>query len=254
MNISLLRYFNDKPQNGVVHDNVICSYRFVSALINGRGRWNDLPAPLTTFAVSSGETYRFRVVCSAPERGFIVSVDGHDLRVVALDGIEVAHLAVDSVTVFPGETLDFEMDASKSGGLHWMRAVSGEQDGVIHGVKAIIRYEDVVGDNEPTTTPRECTSGYPCRVFNCPFTSYPDSDNKICIRVSDAHIDVANEDFRATYGLDDEPAQVHFLNWHFGVGPSVNAHSFVKPKIPLYQDYEVCSHYLYESGNPPIVL
>ena len=59
--------------------------------------------------------------------------------------------------------------------------------------------------------------------------------------VSDAHIDVASEDFRTTYGLDEEPAQEHFLNWHFGVGPSVNARSFVKPKVPLYLDYQVCS-------------
>ena len=236
----------------VVHDNVTCSCRFVSGLINGRGRWNDLPAPLTTFAVSSGETYRFRVACSSSERGFIVSVDGHELRVVALDGIEVAPLAVDSVAVFPGETLDFEMDANMPGGLYWIRAVtprsgrgpSVEPDGGIHGVKAIVRYGDVVGDNEPTSMSRDCTSGHPCRVFNCPFAGYPDAEHKICLIVSDTHIDVASEDFRATYGLDDQPAQEHFLNWHFGVGPSVNAHGFVKPKVPLYEDYQVYSNCL----------
>ena len=177
------------------------------------------------------------MACSSGERAFIVSVDGHELRVVALDGIEVAPLAVDAVILFPGETLDFEVDASKPGGLYWMRAATlrsgkgpfAEPDGIINGVKAIVRYEDFVGDTEPTSTPRVCTSGYPCRVFNCPFAGYPDSDHTMCLRVSDAHIEDDGDEFRAKYGLDDQPAQEHFLNWHFGVGPSVNARRFVMP-------------------------
>ena len=200
------------------------------------------------FAVSSGQTYRFRVACSSGERAFIVSVDRHELRVVALDGIEVAPLAVDSVILFPGETLDFEMDADQSGSLYWMRAVTlrtgkgpfAEPDGIINGVKAIIHYEAIVGDNEPTSTPRVCTSGHPCRVFNCPFSGYPGSEHTNCLMVSDAHIDDDGEEFRATYGLDEQPAQEHFLNWHVGVGPSVNARHFVHPKVPLYLDYQVC--------------
>ena len=199
------------------------------------------------FNVSSGQAYRFRVANTGCERGYLMSVDGHKLRVVALEGIEMAPLSVDSFIIFPGESLDFEMDASKSGGQYWMRAVTlrvgkgrnPQPDGVINGVKAIVRYGDVTGDAEPTSGPRDCTSAQPCRVFNCPFGGYPDSEHKICLKVSDAHIDVASDDFRTTYGLTEQPAVEHFLNWNGIVGSSMNARRFVFPSMPFYLDYKV---------------
>jgi len=203
--------------------------------------------PLTVFNVTSGQAYRFRVANTGCERGYLMGVDGHTLRVVALEGIEMAPLSVDSFIVFPGESLDFEMDASKSVGQYWMRAVTlrvgkgrdPQPDGIINGVKAIVRYGDVSGDVEPTSTPRDCTSAQPCRVFNCPFGGYPASEHKVCLKVSDAHIDVASDDFRITYGLTEQPAVEHFLNWNGIVGSSMNARRFVFPSMPFYLDYKV---------------
>ena len=179
----------------------------------------------------------------------MVSIDRHKMRVVALEGVDIEPLSVDSFMIFVGESVDFEMDANKAGGQYWMRAVTLRHgkgrnpvpDGIINGVKAILRYGDVVGDAEPTSTPRDCTSSQPCRVFNCPFGGYPDSENKICIKVSDAHIDVASDDFRANYGLTAQPAAEHFLNWNGIVGSSMNARRFVFPKMPFYLDYQVRS-------------
>ena len=225
----------------------INSFRYDSSLINGRGRWKDQLVPLTTFGVNPGETYRFRMSNGGCERGFVVSVDDHSMRVVALEGVDMAPLPVDSFMIFPGESLDFEMDANKTEGHYWIRAVTlrhgkghdPKPDGIVNGVKAILRYGDVDTNAEPTSTPRDCTSSRPCRVFNCPFGGYPDSEHKICLKVSDAHVDVANEDFRARYGLTEPPAVVHFLNWNGVVGSSVNARRFVYPKIPIYLDYQV---------------
>ena len=177
----------------------------------------------------------------------MVSIDRHSMRVVALEGVDMEPLTVDSFMIFPGESLDIELDANKAGGQYWMRAVTLRHgkghnpvpDGIINGVKAILRYGDVVGDDEPTSTPRDCTSSRPCRVFNCPFGGYPDSEHKICLKVSDAHIDVASEDFRANYGLTEQPAAEHFLNWNAIVGASMNARRFVFPKMPFYLDYQV---------------
>ena len=176
-----------------------------------------------------------------------MSVDGHQLRVIALEGEDTAPLSVDSFIIYPGESLDFEMDASKRGGQYWMRAVTlrvgkgrdPRPDGIVNGVKAIVRYQDVTGDAEPTSRPRDCTSAQPCRVFNCPFGGYPASENKICLKVSDAHIGVASDDFRTKYGLTEQPAVEHFLNWNGVVGSSVNARRFVFPKMPFFLDYHV---------------
>ena len=222
-------------------------HRYDGSLINGGGRWNDLPLPLTTFKIKTGQKYRFRVTNTGSERGFVLSVDSHSFLVVALEGTDMTPLSVDSFMIFPGESLDFEMEANKSGGQYWMRAVTlrhgkgrdPQPDAVINGVKAIVRYEDVIGDAEPTSRPRNCTSAQPCRVFNCPFGGYPDSEHNICVKVSDAHIDVASDDFRSTYGLTEQPAVEHFLNWNGVVGSSVNARRFVFPKMPFFFDYLV---------------
>ena len=227
-------------------------HRYDASLINGRGRWKGLPFPLTVFNVNPGLTYRFRTTNTGGERGFLVSIDDHTMQLVALDGIEITPFPVDSLIIFPGDSFDFEMATNMSGGQYWMRAVTlrhgkgrdPQPDGIINGVKAIVRYEDVTGDAEPTSRPRDCTSAQPCRVFNCPFGGYPDSENKICLKVSDAHIDVASDDFRTKYGLTEQPAVEHFINWNGIVGSSVNARRFVFPKIPFFFDNQASWGYL----------
>ena len=66
-------------------------YPFNSALINGRGRYyyedgTNNGAYLSTFEVVSGSKYRFRIISSAANFPFRVSVDGHQLELVASDG------------------------------------------------------------------------------------------------------------------------------------------------------------------------
>ncbi|KAK2158374.1 hypothetical protein NP493_1804g00021 [Ridgeia piscesae] len=238
-------YMSDDDRDMAVDNSEVSMRRYDGSLINGRGRWNDQQVALTMYNVSSGQKYRFRVANTGCERGYLMSVDGHQLRVIALEGEDTAPLSVDSFIIYPGESLDFEMDASKRGGQYWMRAVTlrvgkgrdPRPDGIVNGVKAIVRYQDVTGDAEPTSRPRDCTSAQPCRVFNCPFGGYPASENKICLKVSDAHIGVASDDFRTKYGLTEQPAVEHFLNWNGVVGSSVNARRFVFPKMPFFLDY-----------------
>lgn len=44
--------------------------------------------PLETFKVRPGHRYRFRVICASLAYGFRLSVDGHDLNIIASDSMD----------------------------------------------------------------------------------------------------------------------------------------------------------------------
>ena len=60
--------------------------------------------------------------------GFRISIDGHVLNVIATDGIDVVTRSVQSVTIFPGERLDFWIEAKDPDklGKYWIRAENME--------------------------------------------------------------------------------------------------------------------------------
>ncbi|ELU05038.1 hypothetical protein CAPTEDRAFT_27387, partial [Capitella teleta] len=60
-----------------------------STLLGGRGRWNDNTYPLREYTVETGRNHKFRLASSAMEHTYEVSIDGHVLTLVALDGQEI---------------------------------------------------------------------------------------------------------------------------------------------------------------------
>jgi FtsP/CotA-like multicopper oxidase with cupredoxin domain len=50
-----------------------------------------------------------RLVNAAADFSYAVSVDGHTLQLLALDGHDVVPINVDSIIVHPGESADFEI-------------------------------------------------------------------------------------------------------------------------------------------------
>ena len=60
--------------------------------------------------------------------GFRISIDGHDLHVIATDGNDVIARTVQSAILFPGERMDFWVDANDPGqlGKYWIRAENME--------------------------------------------------------------------------------------------------------------------------------
>lgn len=86
--------------------------------------------------VRSGLRYRFRVIGAAGNScAFVVSIDDHQLKVIAMDGAPVAPFDVDRITVFSGERFDFVIAADQPPTNYWIR-VAGElscvQDQVDH--------------------------------------------------------------------------------------------------------------------------
>ena len=70
------------------------SATYHSGLINGRGRLNtSTVTPLSVFNVVSGIIYRFRVIGAQNHFAYRLSIQNHDLHVIATDGNEMVHLS-----------------------------------------------------------------------------------------------------------------------------------------------------------------
>ena len=221
----------------------VSAINYSSALINGRGRFNEQPFPLSRFTVKKDTYYRFRIVNSGVEYAFEISIDNHQLRLAALDGHDIEELSVDSVILYPGERVDFVVFANNmNGSRHWIRAESlriGKgmskmpdpyPDGIVYGTKAVLRYE---GNNstlkDPSTKRKTCCSNAPCTVFNCPFLFYPRIRHKECLTIADA-----KSIKTGSKTIDNKKAKEIFLNSGFNIGSSINGRQFVKPLEPLF--------------------
>ncbi|KAJ9592226.1 hypothetical protein L9F63_001227, partial [Diploptera punctata] len=123
-------------------------------LINGRSQLegkNAMPTPLTTFTVSSGNRYRFRVAYAGGGRGcpITLTLAAHVLRVISLDGNPIIPREVSSIVMAAGERVDFVLTADQPVSNYWLQVSTAEDcdSSVIKG-SAILRYEGA-RDSEP---------------------------------------------------------------------------------------------------------
>lgn len=99
-------------------------YTAVRYVFSFQGKDNQ--TPLTWYNVTKGETVRFRVIGSGSLYPLRVSVDSHPITIIASDGHDVAHTAVESFIINPGERFDFLLTANQSVHNYWIRANSIE--------------------------------------------------------------------------------------------------------------------------------
>ncbi|XP_011682196.2 laccase-4-like [Strongylocentrotus purpuratus] len=127
-------------------------------LINGRGT-NQIvtrPSDNTTATVDhhivyvkSGLRYRFRVIGAAGNMcAFVISIDDHQLKVIAMDGAPVAPFDVDRIAVFSGERYDFVIAADQPPTNYWIR-VAGELSCVEDQEVGILRYAGTPTGSKP---------------------------------------------------------------------------------------------------------
>jgi len=225
----------------------IASFTYVSSLLGGRGRWpEDLPYPLSEYQLTVDVETRFRLVNAGNEYSYEVLADGHSMTLIALDGYNIQRLSVDSFIINTGEASDFllvpDQDTAQSG-RYWLRArtlgtkigPNGELQpwNVTHEVKAILAYDNETG-TDPTSSERSCTAEKPCRIFNCPFASYPDELNRTCLALTDARSAYTSEWLDLEFGLNNVGYMEYFLNFALPFGPpSINAVTFVTPRALL---------------------
>jgi iron transport multicopper oxidase len=124
-----------------------------SNLINGLGRFAGGPASdLAVITVIPNKRYRFRLVSISCDPNFTFGIDGHNVTIIEVDGVNVEPLLVDSIQIFAGQRYSFILKADQPTSNYWVRSLpnSGTQgfDGGVNS--AILRYVGAP-DVDPTT-------------------------------------------------------------------------------------------------------
>ncbi|ESO89911.1 hypothetical protein LOTGIDRAFT_124263 [Lottia gigantea] len=217
-------------------------FNFHSVLVNGKGRYfsetGDNGAPLENFSVDKRNDYVFRIIAAGVQVPFRFSIDNHDITVIASDGYDLDPYTAESLIIHPGERYDVQISASADISNYWIRIVSVEADVERFGL-AILKYKGATGV-EPTTSKRLCTAQNKCRVVNCPFLHYPQSQNIECVTFDQLKNKV--EDKAPNGPLEED--QEFFLNFAFPglawIPGSVNGRTFRKPVVSaLTQPQEI---------------
>ncbi|KAJ6610545.1 yellow laccase [Mycena sp. CBHHK59/15] len=123
-----------------------------STLINGLGRYDGGPlSELAVLSVVKGKRYRFRLISMTCDPDFVLSIDGHYLTVIEVDGVNHHPVTVDSIPISPGQRYSFVLNANQKVDNYWVRAPpNGNQDYTNGKYSAILRY--LVAPNvDPTT-------------------------------------------------------------------------------------------------------
>nr|CAI56705.1 Lac2 protein [Phlebia radiata] len=129
-----------------------------STLINGLGRYAGGPAsPLSVITVEHGKRYRFRLVSMACDPSYNFTIDGHNMTVIEVDGVNHLPLTVDKIQIFVAQRYSFILDANQPIGNYWIHAIPNGQSqlvGVANGINsAILRYVGAPNKEPTTQTP-----------------------------------------------------------------------------------------------------
>jgi FtsP/CotA-like multicopper oxidase with cupredoxin domain len=105
---------------------------------------NDPLSLLSSINVTTGTTYRFRIINSGQLIMTNFAISGHNLTIVQADGTNVEPYTVSSIDITPGQRYDVLLVANKVSGSYLIRTVGRGRDiGTINGT-AILNYD---GDN-----------------------------------------------------------------------------------------------------------
>lgn len=168
-----------------------------SSLINGNGRYYDPQtgehneAPLRVFEVQEGKSYRFRVINAASVYSYRVSVDNHNITVIASDGKMVVPVEVESFWVHPGERFDFLLHATARKGKYMIRGVAEDSINPIPA-EAVLHYLGAEPDVGINSERSQCNETEPCTVLNCPFQFYLNNPKLRCLAIEELVSDITN--------------------------------------------------------------
>lgn len=79
---------------------------------------------MTVFDVTPGTRYRLRLINMSGFAAFNVSLDGHVMRVIEVDGVDVKPVVVNRLTINVAQRYSVIVYADQSPGIYHLRAVS----------------------------------------------------------------------------------------------------------------------------------
>lgn len=125
-----------------------------NALINGTNTWEDGGSRLEV-SMTSGSSYRLRIVNGAIDSHFKFSIDNHTLQVIASDLVPIQPYTTEILNIGIGQRYDVIVTADQAdvADNFWMRAIPQSACSAITNaddVRAIVTYADTA--SEPTTS------------------------------------------------------------------------------------------------------
>lgn len=94
-----------------------------SGTFNGKGRFNGGPeVPFAVSNVEAGKRYRFRIINQSMRNVFTISIDSHNMTIIAADGQPVQPLNVDQIEILAGQRYDVVVTADQPVDNYWINA------------------------------------------------------------------------------------------------------------------------------------
>jgi FtsP/CotA-like multicopper oxidase with cupredoxin domain len=107
--------------------------------------------------VVKGKSYRIRLINTAVDSTFTVSMDGHPFTVITSDFVPIKQFVTDQLTLQIGQRYDVVINANQTKDNYWFRVLTGSCGGnEIHASKkmvgAILHYDGASTTANPTST------------------------------------------------------------------------------------------------------
>ncbi|KAK0407643.1 hypothetical protein QR680_003508 [Steinernema hermaphroditum] len=231
-------------------------------LVNDKG-WHDqeeLKAhpsklPLETFRIKHGEEVIFRLVSGAVSQELMITIEDHEMYIIAADGVEINPKRVDSLVIFSGERYDILVKGIENPKkkvypiiietlehFNWNWTTRKPFYGL-----AKLEYEDShkKETNKVDWNHSKCTKKSKCIVGNCPFEEF-------ALRFPYTCEDVHSHELESAYIAPDEQDIIqqknftkgyeeHFINMHYD--SHVNGWMFQLPRAMPYFNEDRLRHY-----------
>eukprot|EP00794_Sanderia_malayensis_P013688 gene13688-15114_t len=206
----------------------LSSMMYTSALINGRGRFENNKAPISWFTVREGSRFGFYIINPGIEYTFAISIDQHEFLLTALDITDVKPRAVRALYLNPGERVKVEVLANQPKDNYWIRSKTLDDQGE---VLAVLHY-DGAGYEEPLSSPAKCSKKQQCVIYNCRSSNLP-TPSISCLAAMDMEsVGRAVEFAKKVQNVDKEL----FFSFAFPIVTAVNGYRFTMPQNHLYSD------------------
>lgn len=146
---------------------------------------------------------------------FTFSIDGHNLTIIEVDGVNVQPLVVDQIQIFAGQRYSFILEATQTADNYWIRAQPNLGVTVFDGGlnSAILRYSSANSTADPTTT--QTTSVIPLSEVNI------------------VPLDGAAAPGTAEVGGADVLLNLNIAFNGAGLNFTINGASFLPPSVPV---------------------
>ncbi|XP_029171325.1 laccase-1-like [Nylanderia fulva] len=166
-----------------------------SFLINGKGRYEDPESGIINteiFRVKRNYRYRFRMVNAfCTTCASLLTVEGHNLTIIAADGVPVKPIVVDSIISASAERYDFVINTNNRVDSYWiqLRAVGSCERTSIQQL-AILQYDGA--SDVPTTPPPTFNASLPAGIVLNPLDDKcdPSRTDAICMSNMESAIPV----------------------------------------------------------------